>query len=187
MPDYRRYYVAGGTYFFTLVTAGRAPLFRSATARLLLGRAMREKRRETPFETVAIVLLPDHLHVVWTLPAGDANYPGRWQAIKARFTSDWLKRGGSERAVSEGYQRQRRRGVWQPRFIEHTIRDEEDLCHHADYLHYNPVKHGYARRPKDWPWSSFHRYVLSGDYQQLWGADDQPPPDFGDVDEDLLE
>ena len=186
MPDYRRYFVEGGTYFFTLVTAGRAPLFSSAHARQLLGRMMREKRQASRFDIVAIVLLPDHLHAIWTLPTGDADYSGRWQAIKAKFTAEWLRLGGEEREVTEGYQRQRRRGIWQPRFIEHTIRDEQDLHDHADYIHYNPVRHGYARRPMDWPWSSFHRYVLSGDYPELWGADDRPP-DLSRVDADLLE
>lgn len=187
MPDYRRYYVPGGTYFFTVVAAQRAPLFASAEARELLGRIMREVRGRAPFDTVAIVLLPDHLHAIWTLPRDDAEYPDRWKAIKARFTAEWLRVGGSEQPVSRGYQRQRRRGVWQPRFIEHTIRDETDLLHHADYVHYNPVKHRHARRPWDWRWSSFRRYVESGDYARHWGAEDQPPPDFGGIDEDLLE
>ena len=187
MPDYRRYFVEGDTYFFTLVTAGREPLFRQAEARELVGRVTREKRQQSPFDTVAIVLLPDHLHAIWTLPNGDVDYSGRWQAIKARFTSEWLRLAGEERTVSEGYRRQRRRGVWQPRFIEHTIRDEIDLHHHADYIHYNPVKHGHVGRPRDWPWSSFHRYVLSGDYPEDWVRNDQPPPDFTRVDAGLLE
>jgi putative transposase len=148
---------------------------------------MREQKLTAPFETVAIVLLPDHLHAIWTLPPGDDKYPDRWKAIKAGFSSRWLKAGGAEQAITPGYRRQRRRGVWQPRFIEHTIRDETDLHNHADYLHYNPVKHGYVRSPRDWPWSSFHRYVQSGDYEPDWGRSDLPPPDFGKVDEDLLE
>lgn len=187
MPDFRRYFVPGGTYFFTLVTASRNPLFRHEKARTLLGSTMREERERAPFETVAIVLLPDHLHVIWTLPPADDDYSRRWQAIKANFTSQWLALGGEEGYVSPGYQRQRRRGVWQPRFMEHTIRDERDLHHHADYIHYNPVKHGYVRCPKDWPWSSFLRYVDSGDYPRDWGRLQDPLPDFGGIDEDLLE
>jgi putative transposase len=187
MSDYRRYIVEGGTYFFTLVTAGRAPLFRSAEARRLLGLLMRETGQEMPFNTVAIVLLPDHLHAVWTLPIGDAAYPRRWRAIKARFTAQWLASGGEEAEVTEGYGRQRRRGVWQPRFIEHTIRDESDLHGHVDYVHYNPVKHGYVAAPKDWPWSSFHRYVASGDYAEDWGSSKGSPPDMCSVDAELLE
>jgi putative transposase len=187
MPDYRRYFVPGGTFFFTVVTAGREPLFRAEAARKLLGDLMREKCAEAPFTTVAIVLMPDHLHTLWTLPPGDEDYPGRWKSIKAQFTSQWLEMGGRERAVSAGYRRQRRRGIWQPRFIEHTIRDDVDLHNHANYIHYNPVKHGSARRPLDWHWSSFRRYVASGDYPENWGSQDQPPPDFGGIDEDLLE
>jgi putative transposase len=117
MSDYRRYFVPGGTFFFTLVTADRAPLFAAAAARGLLGMKMREQRNEAPFETVAAVLLHDHLHVIWTLPPGDSAYPVRWQAIKAKFTAGWLSRGGEEQRVSDGYRRQRRRGIWQPRSI----------------------------------------------------------------------
>jgi putative transposase len=187
MPDYRRYFVPGGTFFFTLVTAERAPVFACAAARTLLGVKMREKRDEAPFETVAAVLLHDHLHVIWALPMGDSAYSARWQAIKARFTADWMQSGGEERRVSRGYRLQRRRGVWQPRFFEHMIRDEQDLLQHADYIHYNPVKHGYVRRPRDWPWSSFQRYVLTGDYPPDWGSADLPHPVLGTVDEDSLE
>ena len=163
------------------------PLFRFDAARQLLGHVMREKCKTSPFVTVAAVLLPDHLHVIWTLPHGDADYSGRLQAVKAHFTSEWLKLDGKECDVSEGYQRQRRRGVWQPRFIEHTIRDEQDLLQHADYIHYNPVKHGYAQSPKDWPWSSFRRYVISGDYPENWSADNRLPLDFSKMNPDLLE
>ena len=145
MPDFRRYFVPGGTYFFTLVTAGRRPLFGHEEARTLLGKIVREECKRAPFETVAIVLLPDHLHAIWTLPPGDDDYARRWQAIKAKFTVHWLASGGAEGEVTPGYRRQRRRGVWQPRFMEHTIRDEQDLHHHADYIHYNPVKHGHAQ------------------------------------------
>lgn len=187
MPEFRRYFVPGGTYFFTLVTAGRKPLFGQEETRTLLGRIMREERKNAPFETVAIVLLPDHLHAIWTLPPGDEDYSSRWQGIKAKFTSGRLASGWKEQKVTSGYERQRRRSVWQPRFMEHTIRDEQDLHHHADYVHYNPVKHGHVRSPKDWAWSSFHRYVQSGDYPIDWGCQHKPPHGFGGIDESLLE
>ena len=99
----------------------------------------------------------------------------------------WLSQGGSEQPATAGYRRQRRRGVWQARFMEHTIRDERDLENHADYLHYNPVKHGYARCPKDWSPSTFHRFVDAGQYELNWGCIERPTPDFGNVDEDLIE
>ena len=104
----------------------------------------------------------------------------------AQFTSEWLGSGGVEQRVSSGYAVQRRRGIWQTRYMEHTIEDEEDLNNHADYLHYNPVKHGYVRSPADWPWSSFHRFVKAGDYPRDWGRSDAPP-DFRRVDESLIE
>jgi putative transposase len=187
MPDFRRYCVAGGTYFFTVVTARRAPWFADEAACRLLGDAMRDCRARLPFETIASVLLPDHLHAIWTLPGGDADYATRWRTIKATFTTEWIRRSGSEQEISSGYERQRRRGIWQARFIEHLIRDEHDLHAHADYLHYNPVKHGYARCPKDWPWSTFNRFVESGDYPENWGCSDDPPPDLSRVNASLLE
>jgi putative transposase len=187
MPDFRRFFVAGGTYFFTLATANRAPLFADAEGRAMLGRAIRARCAQSPFTTIAIVLMPDHLHAIWTLPAGDDDYPSRWRAIKATFAHEWLRRGGLEQRVTPGYQSQRHRGVWQPRYMEHVIGEEQDLQNHVDYIHYNPVKHGYVRSPRQWPWSSFRRYVVSSEYREEWGSNDRPPPNFPGVDEDLLE
>jgi len=186
MPDFRRYFVSGGTYFFTVVTAWRAPVFTEERACRLLGKIMREEQEKASFETIAAVLLPDHLHTIWILPAEDDDYPTRWQAIKARFTSQSLRSGGRERRVPEGYRRQRRRGVWQPRFMEHTIRDEKDLHQHVDYVHFNPVKHGYVCYANQWPWSSFHRFVQNGDYPENWGSHGAPP-DLAGIKADLLE
>jgi REP-associated tyrosine transposase len=187
VPDYRRYFVPGGTYFFTVVTANRVPLFRDESARTILGNAIRNVLNDKPFQQVAIVLLPDHLPAIWTLPPGDDNYSDRWKTIKVTFTSNWLSSGGEEIHITKGYRKQRRRGVWQARFIEHTIRDEQDLHNHADYLHWNPVKHNLVVCPKDWPWSSFHRFVQSGDYPLDWGCSKHAPPSFGDIDEGLIE
>jgi putative transposase len=187
MPEFRRFFVEGGTYFFTVVTARRARLFHLQEARQLLGRTMRSVRKGNHFDTIAIVLLPDHLHCLWALPAGDCDYSMRWQSIKARFTAEWLDVGHHEQMVTHGYVSQRRRGVWQPRFMEHTIRDELDLHNHANYIHYNPVKHGYVRSPRDWPWSSFHRYVSGGDYDLNWGAFEHDIPEVRGIDEDLIE
>jgi putative transposase len=108
------------------------------------------------------------------LPPGDSDYSGRWKEIKATFTRDWLRSGGEDRPVSRAKAARGRRGVWQPRFHEHTIRDETDLEKHADYLHFNPVKHGYVKRPWDWQWSTFRRFVESGQYDRDWGSHGEP-------------
>lgn len=181
MADYQRWYVDGGTYFFTVVTYRRQPLFREEPARRLLGEIMREVAAVAPFQTVAAVLLWDHLRTVWTLPAGDHDYSGRWKKIKSRFTSRHLAAGGGQLPVSPSKSRRRRRGVWQPRFWEHTIRDEQELEAYCDYIHYNPVKHGLAKRPWNWTWSTFRRFVAMGQYEQDWGCTEPPHLDGLDL------
>ena len=179
MPDYRRWYVSGGTFFFTLVTHHRRPILCTDLARRCLREAIDKVRTDWPYDLVAIVLLPDHLHTVWTLPAGDARYPIRWKRIKEEFTRRYLKGGGSE--VSPGSSRLRRseRGIWQRRYWEHTVRDEADLKRCVDYVHWNPKKHGYVDSVRDWHWSSFHRFVGLGEYTPEWGAED-PTPGYDD-------
>jgi len=152
-----------------VVTYRRRPLFRDAEARELLGDVMRETCEQRPFETVAVAVLWDHVHCIWTLPQGDGDFSTRWKEIKSEFTKRWLEAGGSELAVSPSKRSRGRRGVWQPRFWEHALRDEEDFEAHFDYVHYNPTKHGYVQCPWDWPWSSFRRYVEMGHYERDWG------------------
>lgn len=171
MPDYRRRFVPGGMYFFTVVTHKRRPLFCSESARRFLGEAMRTIAVEQPFETIAIVLLWDHCHCIWSLPPTDHDFSTRWKKIKRHFTTAWLNSGGEESAVTQSQARRGHRGVWQRRFWEHLIRDEDDLERHFDYIHLNPVKHGFVTRPTDWPWSSFHRFVQGGQYPANWGSD----------------
>lgn len=170
MPEYKRYREDGATYFFTLVTDGRVPLFREPEARSLLRRFLTECRTHWPFTTDAMVLLPDHLHALWSMPAGDANYSRRWGWIKKEFTKTWLGAGNGERPVSAGRARNGYRGVWQPRFWEHQIRDEDDFIAHADYVHYNPVKHGYVKFAREWDWSTFRQCVAAGWYPGDWGT-----------------
>jgi putative transposase len=170
MPNYRRWYVPGGTYFFTLVTHCRRSILTTDLARKCLGDAIRQVRAKTPFETVAVVLLPDHLHTVWTLPPGDSDFSGRWGRIKEAFTRAYLKGGGSEASRDASRARKRERGVWQHRFWEHAVRDENDLSRCVDYIHWNPVKHGLAARAADYPWSSFHKFMESGEYTEDWGS-----------------
>src|SRR5262245_46823386 len=133
MPNYRRYLVPGATYFFTVVTDGRQPILCADRARQLLSEAIKLCQKQLPFQMSAVVLLPDHLHAIWTLPQVDCDYSKRWGIIKKAFTTSYLAEGGTERRVSAGRAAQRRRGVWQPRFWEHMIRDETDYDRHFDY------------------------------------------------------
>jgi putative transposase len=170
MPDFRRYFIPGATYFFTAVTDGREPFLCTPMARGLLRRKLVECQTRWPFTIDAIVLLPDHLHTIWTLPPEDDRYSVRWAWLKKEFTKDWLATGHTERPVSDGRKKDGRRGVWQPKFWEHTIQDETDFAVHLDYVHYNPVKHGSVSSPRGWEWSSLHRWVRAGVYDQDWGA-----------------
>ncbi len=166
--NYRRNFQPGGTFFFSLVTLNRHWLFAQEAACNLFQGIVREIKAERPFRMDAWVILYDHLHMIWTLPPGDADFSGRWSKIKSQFTRRWLDQGGAEQPVSIGKQRDGRRGVWQPKFLEHTIRDEQDYIAHVEYIHYNPVKHGYVEYPRQWARSSFHEYVRRGIYPPHW-------------------
>lgn len=176
MTDYRRNFVAGGCYFFTVNLAERR--WRLLTDNIcLLPTAFRETRRRHPFTIEAIAVLPDHLHAVWSLPDGDDDFSLRWQLIKAGFSRGLV----CTEPVSASRSRKRERGIWQRRFWEHTIRDEDDFARHLDYVHFNPVKHGHVRRVGDWPFSSFHRMVRSGIYPGDWaGGPDDRDGGFGE-------
>ena len=171
MPDYRRSYVAGGTFFFTLVTDHRRPILGTHRARRCLRESIENFRGDWFFTLVAIVLLPEHLHTIWTLPpGGNVDYPIRWKRIKEEFTRRFLGAGGNEAEPSDSRRRQCERGIWQRRYWEHTLRDEEDLKRCVDYIHWNPKKHRHVANIRDWPWSSFHRFVGLGEYTLDWGA-----------------
>ena len=184
MPDYRRNYVPGGTYFFTVVTYKRRRMLVDVLARSCLHEAIAESRAKWPFSIVAIVLLPDHWHTVWTLPRGDARYSLRLQKIKEAFTRRFLESGGTELSQSQSRINHGLRGVWQKRFWEHTIDDQADLKRCVDYVHWNPKKHGLVTSVKDWRWSSFHRFVAAGEYTLDWGREDPMPgydaPEWGE-------
>jgi putative transposase len=172
MVGYRRNFIAGGTYFFTVTLADRSAAL--LTERIdALGAAFRQCRLLRPFETIAIVVLPEHLHCVWTLPEGDADYPMRWSLVKRAFTRRQYHEGPTPlRAKTR---------VWQARYWEHTIRDDVDLERHIDYIHFNPVKHGLVQRAADWPHSSFRRYVRAGRLPEDWASDaDVMPSGFGE-------
>ncbi len=176
MPEYRRVYVPGGTYFFTVVTEGRCPFLTEPLARQCLHSAFAETRQWRPFDTQAFCLMPDHLHCLWTLPEEDVDYSSRWIKIKAAFTRSWLAAGGSELVRSPSKRKKNEHAIWQRREWEHKIRSQEDFNRHVDYIHFNPVKHGLAVRPADWEWSTFQRYVDLGFYELGWG--DQEPPNI---------
>jgi putative transposase len=120
-----------------------------------------------PFEIAATVVLPDHLHAIWTLPEGDADFALRWRLIKSAFSRELP----DDERISASRARKAERGIWQRRYWEHTLRDENDFARHFDYIHFNPVKHGHVGRVTDWPYSTFHRMVQLGVYPEDWGGD----------------
>ncbi len=165
MTNYRRTHVPGATWFFTVNLAERR-------SRLLVDRidslrqALRYVQQRHPFRIDAMVVLPDHLHAVWTLPPGDSDYPLRWRLLKTWFS----------RQIPPGERRRKsrivkaERGIWQRRYWERLIRDEADLRSHIDCIHFKPVKHGYVLKAVDWPYSTFHRYVKDGILTADWGV-----------------
>ena len=178
MSNYRRS-KEGNLFFLTVVTEGRARILHSDIARASLRQAFRETRKQWSFDVEAVVLLEDHFHTLWTLPPGDLDYPKRLGYLKRHFTRMYLSQGGLERPVRLSKQHKRERGVWQRRFWEHTIQGEADYRQHMDYIHYNPVKHGLVRCPKEYPYSSFHRYVAKGVYEKEWGGGELEFTDVG--------
>ena len=165
MVDYRRNRVPGGTYFFTVNLLDRRSCLLVEHIDWLR-EAVRAVKCRRPFEIDAWVVLPDHLHAVWTLPEGDSDYSGRWRSIKIAFAKGLPK---TERRSAVRLNKGER-GIWQRRFWEHTIRDDADYAAHVDYVHVNPLKHGLVERLADWPYSSFHRAVARGVYHQDWAA-----------------
>ncbi len=176
MTNYRRALVPGTTWFFTLTLAHRRNnglLLKYIDDLRAVFRRVRERH---PFHIDAIAILPEHLHSIWTLPEGNADFSMRWSLIKAGFSRSTPK--GEQRSTSHIGRGER--GVWQRRFWEHMIRDEEDLARHVDYIHRNPVKHGHSASPLGWPYSSFHRFVREGLLPADWGADVEADGNFGE-------
>lgn len=162
---YRRANTPGASYFFTVNLAERKSGLLVQHIDLLRAALATIKQRH-PFRIDALVVMPDHLHALWTLPEGDANYATRWSLIKAGFSRGLPK---IER-VNESRVKKRERGIWQRRYWEHQIRDDADFERHVDYIHFNPVKHGHASRPVDWPYSSIHEYIRQGKMSGAWGG-----------------
>ena len=175
MPDYRRHRIAGATYFFTVNLHDR-------NTNLLIDHidALRQTvarvRTLMPFHIDAWVVLPDHLHCLWTLPEQDSDFPKRWQAIKMGFS----RKIPPGEPLSASRVQRGERGIWQRRFWEHTIRDNRDYAAHMDYIHFNPVKHNYVAQAADWKFSSFHRAVRQGLYPQAWATSDNHVAEQGE-------
>ena len=175
MPRYRRLKAPAATYFFTVVLADRRQALLIDNIDLLRAAVVRT-RRDLPFDIAACVILPEHLHCIWTLPPNDADFSERWRLVKARFSQsiDGLEPVSASRA------RRRERGIWQRGFWDHVIRDDDDLTAHLNYVHYNPVKHGYVKRAADWTYSTFHRYVREGLYPVDWASSAEDRGSFGE-------
>jgi putative transposase len=165
VPNYRRANLKGGTFFFTVGLADRSSdlLILEIDRLRKVYRTVQERR---PFETIAICILPDHVHALWTLPEHDRDFASRWSLIKSGFS-----RGLDARPRSRSKVLRREKGIWQRRYWEHAGRDDTDLGRHIDYIHFNPVKHGHVRRVSDWPHSSFRRFVERGLLAADWGGD----------------
>jgi putative transposase len=166
MPNYRRAKFEGGYYFFTVVTYSRVRLFTDESARHILRQAITATQSRHPFEVIAVCLLPEHLHCVWKLPEGDADFSTRWSSIKGIFSREYLP------ANSQKHKQLSRADkgevcIWQKRFWEHQISDERDLQKHIDYIHYNPVKHGLVKSADDWPWSTYQQFLKDGLYGKI--------------------
>jgi putative transposase len=169
MPIYRRALIGGGTYFFTVVTFERQRFFANPQYLTILREIVAEVRKKLPFAIDAWVVLPDHMHCIWTLPPDDADFSKRWGLIKATFSKRIRLFHHQEAFLRTSRFKHREANIWQRRFWEHLIRDEDDFIKHADYVHFNPVKHGLVDKVKDWPYSTFHRYVKNGIYSADWG------------------
>lgn len=179
MRRYIRSDVPGATYFFTLTLQDRSARYLVDYVGHLRASVAEAKSRH-PFRTEAVVVLPEHLHVLWTLPPDDADFGTRWMLIKQGFTRRLQQAGALEAAAVTSRGTKGERSLWQRRFWEHQIRDEDDFARHVDYIHFNPVKHGWVLRARDWPYSSLHRFVREGKLPADWGISAAIDGQFGE-------
>ncbi len=171
MSNYRRLKINAKTYFITVVTYQRKTIFSTDLASSILRDAINKTREILPFEIDAWVLLPDHMHAIWTLPDNDADFSKRWGMIKKEFSKSAKEKIKNTKTISKSRSVRRESNYWQRIFWNHMIRNEKDYRIYMDYLHYNPVKHGHVKQVKDWPYSSFHRYVKESIYPLNWGGE----------------
>ena len=173
--QYRRANFSGASYFFTLVTEKRQPLFADNNNVVLLRQAFRRVMKTRPFVIEAAVILPDHLHCIWTLPPDDADFSTRWRLIKTYFTKHCDAR--YKLTPNKARIKKQQHAIWQHRYWEHYLRDDLDFEQHVNYIHYNPVKHHYVNRAVDWEYSSIHRFIGEGILDENWGGYDLSIPD----------
>lgn len=164
---YRRVYIEGGSYFFTVITEKRRRIFADDDNVKRLRAAFKTVMQKRPFMIDAAVVLPDHLHFIWTLPEHDSDYSTRWRLIKTAFIKQFPDKFIVQNANRKNKKQQK---IWQHRGWEHCLRDEQDFQQHIDYIHYNPVKHGYVKHAGDWKYSSIHRYIKFGVLNNDWGG-----------------
>jgi putative transposase len=164
MSNYRRAYIPGGTYFFTVVTYKRKPILCSPSAIQRLKDSFNYTKEKHPFSIEGLVILPDHIHCIWQLPEKDSDFSKRWNMIKRHFSL----------GMTKDTNHRREKNIWQRRFWEHAVRDEKDFQRCLDYIYYNPVKHGYVQKPLDWIYSTFKRDVAKGFYSKDWGSNEEP-------------
>ena len=177
MRKYTRLKTAGACYFFTVVTYNRRKILCLPEVREALRYAINTVRQTMPFDIIAWVLLPEHLHCIWKLPAKDDNYSIRWAKIKTIVTKQCKHLAASKVTITQA--RKREVGLWQSRFWEHQIRDDRDLENHLNYIHYNPVKHGYCQVAGQWQYSTLQRYIRQGKYSEHWGQGLVLPDNIG--------
>ena len=189
MSKYRRANEPGGMFFLTIVTYERKAIFSEPEQVELLRSALKKVKDKSPFRILAAVVLPDHMHFLWSLPRGDTDFSSRVGRMKVLFTRSLGQNAHSRSGPNASRRKHRESDVWQRRFWEHTIRDDEDFERHLDYIHYNPVKHGFVTCPHLWPYSSFARWLRDGHYTKEWGCccDQRRPFRTPDLDHDAGE
>jgi putative transposase len=168
---YRRYFEAGGTYFFTLVTYQRQRIFVDNHHVSIFLKGLQTIQKRQPFDLLVYCIMPDHIHMIWKLPEDDDDYPTRIRLVKSYFSRCY---SGDEPKISASRADKKERGIWQRRYWEHYIRNEKDLVKHTEYIFYNPVKHGLVKSPREWNYGNFQWYVESGLYERNWGSEIEP-------------
>ncbi len=175
--QYRRAYAKGATYFFTANLLNRNGTLLTDYIDLLK-QSIRTVKNSHPFHIDAIAILPDHIHTLWTLPDNESDFPLRWRLIKSGFSKNLPK----TETISASRRKKGERGIWQRRFWEHLIRNEEDFANHVNYIHINPVKHGYVQKASDWRYTSIHKYIRTGILSSDWGCSAEfDTTEFGEI------